>query len=233
MICAGTNDCTREINIDATAEHFSELLQVATEKTASVGNVTVSSIPPRTDNVGGQQRVEELNTVPQDMTTKAGANFVSNDKSFRLTNGQPNDGYLHNDGVHLINRGTARMIRNLGLVRRSACECTSGSQLAAADDKKKPLTGRRCDQRQLAPNHNENYNPYITHDKRDTLKRHSGNMRRRRRPGRRWRVNRTVSASTMTVATHGDSRSTKRTTRHTTTALNRHIRLVTAALAAC
>ena len=34
----------------------------------------------------------------------------------------------------------------------------------------------------------------------------------------------------MTVPTHGDSRSTKRTMRHATTALNRHIRLVTAAL---
>ena len=114
--------------------------------------------------------------MPQDMTTKAGANFVSNDKSFRLIDGQPNDGYLHNDGVHLINRGTARMIRNLGLVRRSACECTQGRQLAAADD------GRRCDQSQLAPNHNENYNQYITREKRNTLKRHSGNMRKQRRP---------------------------------------------------
>ena len=135
VICAGTNDCTREINIDETAEQFSELLQVATEKVASVGNVTISSIPPRTANVERQQRVEELNTLLQDMTTKAGANFVSNDKSFRLADGQPNDGYLHNDGVHLNNRGTARMIRNLGLVMRSTCEDTEGRQLAAADGK--------------------------------------------------------------------------------------------------
>ena len=135
VICAGTNDCTREINIDATAEHLSELLQVATEKVASVGNETISSIPPRTDNVKRQQRVEELNTVLQDMTTKAGANFLSNDKSFRLADGQPNDGCLHNYGVHLNKPGTARMIRNIGLVRRSACEDTEGRQLAAADEK--------------------------------------------------------------------------------------------------
>ena len=158
VICAGTNDCTRDINIDETAEHFSELLQVATEKVASVGNVTISSIPPRTDNVERQQRVEELNTVLQDMTTKAGANFVSNDKSFRLADGQPNDGYLHNDGVHLNNRGTARMIRNLGLVMRSACEDTEGRQLAAADETDwqtvRPRTTHAKPRRKPQPEHN-------------------------------------------------------------------------------
>ena len=91
VICAGTNDCSRDnFNIDTVAEQFGELLQVATNKVAGVDNVLVSSIPPRTDNVAHQQRVEELNTALQDLAIKAGANFVSNDKSFRLADGQPN-----------------------------------------------------------------------------------------------------------------------------------------------
>ena len=91
VICAGTNDCSRDnFNIDTVAEQFGELLQVATDKVAGVDNVLVSSIPPRTDNVAHQQRVEELNTALQDLAIKAGANLVSNDKSFRLADGQPN-----------------------------------------------------------------------------------------------------------------------------------------------
>ena len=49
VICAGTNDCNNDINIDATTEHLEHLIQVATERVAGGRNVLVSSIPPRTD----------------------------------------------------------------------------------------------------------------------------------------------------------------------------------------
>ena len=91
VICAGTNDCNNDINIDATTEHLEHLLQVATERVACGRNVLVSSIPPRTDDVIRQQRVE-------DVSAKVGVTFISNDKSFRLADGQPNDGYLCKDG---------------------------------------------------------------------------------------------------------------------------------------
>ena len=88
VICAGTNDCNNDINIDATTEHLEHLLQLATERVACGRNVLVSSIPPRSDDVLRQQRVEELNTILQDVSAKVGVTFISNDKSFRLADGQ-------------------------------------------------------------------------------------------------------------------------------------------------
>ena len=48
---------------------------------------------------------------------KSGVTFISNDKSFRLADGQPNDGYLCKDGLHLNYRGTSRLIDNLRLAK--------------------------------------------------------------------------------------------------------------------
>ena len=95
FICAGTNNCNNNINIDETTEH----------------------LPPRTDDVIRQQRVEELNTILQDVSAKVGVKVISNDKSFRLADGQPNDGYLYKDGLHLNYRGTSRLIDNLRLAK--------------------------------------------------------------------------------------------------------------------
>ena len=104
VICVGTNNCNNDINIDATTKHFENLLQVATDRLACGTHVLVSSIPPRTNDVIRQQRVEELNTILQDVSTKVGVTFISNDRSFRLADGQPNDGHLCKDGLHLNSR---------------------------------------------------------------------------------------------------------------------------------
>ena len=162
VICAGTNDCSRDnFNIDTVAEQFGELLQVATNKVAGVDNVLVSSIPPRTDNVAHQQRVEELNTVLQDLAIKAGVNFVSNDKSFRLADGQPNDGYLHNDGIHLNRRGTLRIIGNLGLVMPSTSdnkECAQRNSDDLSHDDWQTVRPKR-NRPSLRPRRHEGYVP--------------------------------------------------------------------------
>ena len=72
-------------------------------------------IPPRTDSTIMQQRAEELNSVLQETSTTLGAKFISNDTSFRLADGLPNDGYLSADGLHLNYRGTNRLAMNIGL----------------------------------------------------------------------------------------------------------------------
>ena len=76
-------------------------------------NVLVSSIPPITEYVIRQQRVDELNTILQDVSAKVGVTYISNDRSFRLAGGQPNYGYLCKDGLHLNSRGTSGFIDNL------------------------------------------------------------------------------------------------------------------------
>ena len=116
FVCAGTNDCSKsEMDIEVVNENVSTLLQVAQAKVAAPNDVVVSSIPPRTDSTRAQQRVEELNSIIQETSITFGAKFISNDTSFRLADGLPNDGYLSADGLHLNYRGTNRLATNLGL----------------------------------------------------------------------------------------------------------------------
>ena len=116
FVCAGTNDCSKsEMDTEVVNENFSTLLQVAQAKVAAPNDVVVSSIPPRTDSTRAQQRVEELNFIIQETSITFGAKFISNDTSFRLADGLPNDGYLSADGLHLNYRGTNRLSTNLGL----------------------------------------------------------------------------------------------------------------------
>ena len=73
-------------------------------------------MPPRTDNVDKQRRVWELNSILNNIATKAGVQYITHDPSFRLADGQPNDGYLLADDLHLSNRGSNRLVENLGLI---------------------------------------------------------------------------------------------------------------------
>ena len=70
-----------------------------------------------TNSTIAQLRVEELNSVLQENSTTLGAKLISNDTSFRLADGLPNDGYLSADGLHLNYRGTNRLATKHRLIR--------------------------------------------------------------------------------------------------------------------
>ena len=115
VICVGTNNCADDIHIDQLTQQYEELVRVAADKVSSTDDIIISNVPPRTDKVERQRHVEELNSLLQDLATKVGARYISHDLSFRLADGQPNDGYLLADGLHLSNRGCNRLVLNLGL----------------------------------------------------------------------------------------------------------------------
>ena len=86
-----------------------------------------------TNSTIAQLRVEELNSVLQENSTTLGAKLISNDTSFRLADGLPNDGYLSADGLHLNYRGTIRLATKHRLIRldiyfllvsSNACYCS-------------------------------------------------------------------------------------------------------------
>ena len=120
VVCAGTNNSADDLNTEATSQQISDLIQTATKKVSDATDVVISGIPPRIDNIVRQHRVEEINTLLQDISAKTGNTYVSQDQSSRLANGQPNDGYIQNDGVHLNRHGCARLVANLGLVATPA-----------------------------------------------------------------------------------------------------------------
>ena len=115
VICVGTNDCTEDLDMELVGKQYEDLVQMALKKVATKDDIHISSMPPRTDVAERQRRVEELNTVIQELVAKVGVKLTSHDTSFRLADGQPNDGYLLADGLHLNQRGSNRLARNLGL----------------------------------------------------------------------------------------------------------------------
>ena len=63
FICVYTNNCAGEINVDQLVKQYEDLVLVAGEKVPSTDNILISSVPPRTDKVERQLRVEELGAV--------------------------------------------------------------------------------------------------------------------------------------------------------------------------
>ena len=121
FICAGTNDCTSmECDIAAVTTTYEAMIGEMLKNVDKPSDVIVSSVPPRNDKDECQKRVDALNTALCDMSRRVGAHFINNDLSFRLANGDVNDGYLlPSDGLHLTKQGTNKLAKNIGLVAKS------------------------------------------------------------------------------------------------------------------
>ena len=70
MICVGTKDCTEDMDVDLVGKQYEDLVQMALKKVATKDDIHISSVPPRTDVAERQRRVEELNTVTQELAAK-------------------------------------------------------------------------------------------------------------------------------------------------------------------
>ena len=113
-ICAGTNDCaSEEFDGEAVTKAYKDLVTAATTKVTSAEHVTISSIPPRCDDMEAQDRIEAINANLNALAVDTGTLFVNHDATFKLQDGTPNDGYLVNDGPHLTFKGTNKLCTNL------------------------------------------------------------------------------------------------------------------------
>ena len=130
-------------------------------------DVVVSSIPPRTDSTRAQQRVEELNSILQETSTTFGAQFISNDTSFRLADGLPNEGYLSADGLHLNYRGTNRLATNLGLT--SAGQEVQSAKTRTTRNQGDRRSTRQNERSQCQQTDNEWYTVRRYHDRRHSM----------------------------------------------------------------
>ena len=120
-ICAGTNDCaSEEFDGETVTKAYKDLVTAATIKVPSAQNVTISSIPPRCDDVEAQDRIEAINANLNALAADTGALFVNHDATFKLRDGTPNDGYLVNDGPHLTFKGTNKLCKNLEVPSKPA-----------------------------------------------------------------------------------------------------------------
>ena len=123
FIIAGTNDCTTPtpILLEDTTTHFKQMLETATSKAEKV---TISSILPRADYGSDSEvlkKLQDLNEMMREECQNQNANFIENDQNFKYINGEPDKDLLMSDGLHLTDKGTMRLIANLGVGSVAKC----------------------------------------------------------------------------------------------------------------
>ena len=114
VIVAGTNDCSQiQSSTDTILEDTKEVLECAVK---IANSVTFSSILPRIDNGSALLKIETVNQRINEICSRIpNVKYLDNDKSFRLVDKSPNEGYFLPDGLHLNMQGTERLITNLGI----------------------------------------------------------------------------------------------------------------------
>ena len=139
ICCVGTNNCSAEdFNSDVITESYKDIITAAKAKVRDPKEIRIVSVPPRSDSEDHQENVDMLNTCLELLAQVDGVTFIKNDLTFKLSDGTPNDGYLLKDGLHLNNRGTNRIARNIKL--KLGSDAVSEN---VAKSKKKQMTKSR------------------------------------------------------------------------------------------
>ena len=108
----GTNDCanrqaTSHTITNDTAELFAQAKKIA-------DHIVYSSIIPRTDDNSAKLKVETANPALKTLCGQYNVKYVDNDGLFYTADRSPNDALLL-DGLHLNDKGSAKLIENLNL----------------------------------------------------------------------------------------------------------------------
>jgi lysophospholipase L1-like esterase len=110
-IVAGGNDC--DINsVDTMTKDVSEMVMQA--KTMAT-TVEICSILPCAGNPAKQDKIDQYNSATTGTCKKLGASFVNNDPGFRLADGEINEGFLQDDGIHPNQAGCLKLLKTLHL----------------------------------------------------------------------------------------------------------------------
>lgn len=120
IIVVGGNDCDQD-HLPTTpgpknpAEIVDEYRSLIVNTKLKVPSVTVSSICPRMKSDETRQCIDAVNAGLQVVCAEENVSFIDNTPSFFLGDGNVNDGYLTDDGIHLTQKATDKLARNLQL----------------------------------------------------------------------------------------------------------------------
>jgi regulator of replication initiation timing len=143
-LVVGRTDCSGS----STIEHLSNNLTVAIQQAKALspsGSVEVSSILPQADNTAKQQRLEQMNSSIENICTNLDTVFINNDPSFRLGDGEINEGFLQDDGFAPNKAGKNKLLKNLNLLKQVSIS-TQQAWKPVTQTKTRPLI------KQVAPN---------------------------------------------------------------------------------
>lgn len=136
IACVGTNDCSSDgFDANELRSQYQELAKCAKSMVSDGKQVTLSSIPPRTDSSEYQANVETMNSQLSALSTDEGVTFAQNDINFKLYDGSINSGHLLSDGLHLNRRGSIKLAQNIKL---SIKESANGDPTKKSRLKRKP-----------------------------------------------------------------------------------------------
>lgn len=114
MVCGSIDIESKEAA--ATIQDYQALI---TSASMISKKITISSILPRTDKTLSE-KAKVVNGMLKDLCTKEGYDFVENDPSFHLMNGEVNDAFLTHDGLHLTKRGVDSLLRNCRVLQHGS-----------------------------------------------------------------------------------------------------------------
>jgi hypothetical protein len=110
----GATDCEGGEPIQQLSTKVLQLVHQA-KAIAPLGEVCVSSVLPRLKDQKTQSRIEEMNSAIEDICNSTNTTFIENDPSFRLGDGEVNEGFLQEDGTSLNKAGCNKLLKNLHL----------------------------------------------------------------------------------------------------------------------
>ena len=113
-IVGGTNNCSiLNRTTESITNEAQQLLECASQITEKV---FFSSILPRLDDGAAQLKAENVNPQIKEICSRNPKFvYIDNDVNFRLADKSPNEGYLEDDGLHINEKGTERLIKNFGV----------------------------------------------------------------------------------------------------------------------
>jgi hypothetical protein len=111
-LVVGHTDCAENRDKDQLSKDLSTVLEQATSLSVN-GDVQISSVLPQLHNDDLQVKVEELNSLTENICSKRGITFANNDPSFRLGDGEINNVFFQDDGSTLNKAGVSKLLKNL------------------------------------------------------------------------------------------------------------------------
>ena len=112
-LVVGGNDCaSNPKSADELVVEYSQLIDKAKTKCEKV---TVSSICPRMESEETQQKIDAVNAGLVACCGEKQVIYADSTPSFRLSDGSINDGYIKDDGVHINQKATTKLIQCLKL----------------------------------------------------------------------------------------------------------------------
>ena len=113
-LVVGRSECAGNTSIDDMSRNAVLLMEQAKAVVGS-GKVVVSSILPQLPDTAMQSRIEQMNSAMENTCKQLNITFIENDPSFRLGDGEINEGFLQEDGSTLNHAGQNKLLKNLHL----------------------------------------------------------------------------------------------------------------------